>query len=289
MENFTFYYYKPSGPAAGIFLVLFGLSTLLHFYQLIRTRTWFMIPFFIGGILETIGYVGRLLSSIESPDFTKGPYVMQSALILIAPAFLAASVYMTLGRIIAMLQAERYSVIKLRWLTKIFVAGDVLSFLMQASGAGIMVKDSTDPTTGERIIIGGLFVQIIMFSLFVITAIVFEIRMARAPVNASPEASQIWRRHMIALYATSALILVRSIIRVVEYLDGYDGYLMKHEVFIYVFDALLMFLAMGVLHIVHPSQVNALLGRGDLFIEKVVMTRKSVAVPPVEMHGAMEA
>lgn len=50
MESFTFYYYKPSGPAAGIFVVLFGLSTLLHFYQLIRTRTWFMIPFFIGGI-----------------------------------------------------------------------------------------------------------------------------------------------------------------------------------------------------------------------------------------------
>ena len=59
---------------------------------------------------------------------------MQSALILIAPAFLAASIYMTLGRIITMLQAEQYSVIPLRWLTKIFVAGDVLSFLMQASG-----------------------------------------------------------------------------------------------------------------------------------------------------------
>ncbi|PLB43472.1 RTA1-domain-containing protein [Aspergillus steynii IBT 23096] len=288
MENFTFYYYKPSAPAAAIFVVLFGLSTLLHFYQLIRTRTWFMIPFFIGGILETIGYVGRLLSSIESPDFTKGPYVMQSALILIAPAFLAASIYMTLGRIIEMLQAEKYSVIKLRWLTKIFVAGDVLSFLMQASGAGIMVKDSTDPTTGERIIIGGLFVQIIMFSLFVITAIVFEIRMARGHLNASPEASRIWRGHMIALYVTSAFILVRSIIRVVEYLDGYDGYLMRHEVFIYVFDALLMFLAMCALNVVHPSHVNALLGRGDQYIEKVVMTRKSVGGPPVEMHTAMD-
>lgn len=59
---------------------------------------------------------------------------MQSALILIAPAFLAASIYMTLGRIITMLQAEQYSIIPLRWLTKIFVAGDVLSLLMQASG-----------------------------------------------------------------------------------------------------------------------------------------------------------
>lgn len=41
---------------------------------------------------------------------------------------------MTLGRIIQMLEAEQSSIIKLKWLTKIFVAGDVLSFLMQASG-----------------------------------------------------------------------------------------------------------------------------------------------------------
>lgn len=41
---------------------------------------------------------------------------------------------MTLGRIIQMIDGEKCSVIKPRWLTKIFVIGDVLSFLMQASG-----------------------------------------------------------------------------------------------------------------------------------------------------------
>ena len=71
---------------------------------------------------------------MQSPNYSTGAYAMQSALILIAPAFLAASIYMTLGRIISMLKAEPYSVIGLRWLTKIFVTGDVLSFLMQASG-----------------------------------------------------------------------------------------------------------------------------------------------------------
>ncbi|THC90177.1 hypothetical protein EYZ11_010354 [Aspergillus tanneri] len=285
---FTFYYYEPSAPAAVIFLVLFGLSTILHFHQLIQTRTWFMIPFLIGGILETIGYAGRLLSHNEFPNFTKGPYVIQSALILIAPAFFAASIYMTLGRIIAMLQAEQYSIVRLHWLTKIFVAGDVLSFLMQASGAGIMVKDSTDPNTGERIIIGGLFVQIIMFTLFVITAAVFEIRMARGPLCPSSEVSGVWRPHMVALYVTSTMILVRSIIRVVEYLDGYDGYLMRHEVFLYVFDALLMFLPMVILNGVHPSEINCLLGRGDKYIRRFIKTHKSVDRPLVEMQNPID-
>lgn len=51
--NFVFYYYTPSSAAAGIFLVLFGLSSLLHFYQLVWARTRFMIPFLIGGICKS--------------------------------------------------------------------------------------------------------------------------------------------------------------------------------------------------------------------------------------------
>ncbi|OGE50106.1 hypothetical protein PENARI_c018G03574 [Penicillium arizonense] len=285
----TFYYYTPSSPGAGIFVGLLGVSTLLHFYQLVRTRSWFMIPFLIGGILETIGYVGRLLSSIEAPDYTKGPYIMQSALILIAPAFLAASIYMTLGRIIFMLNGEKFSLIRLKWLTKIFVTGDVLSFLMQASGAGIMVKDTTNPSTGERIIIGGLLVQIIFFGFFMITALVFQSRIMSNPTGMSNELSNLWRRHLTALYITSVLILVRSIVRVVEYIQGYDGYLMKQEVFIYVFDGLLMLVAMLVLQYIHPSEINCLIGRGDRYSEKVFKTRKFVPESALEMSGAIEA
>ncbi|BCS23715.1 RTA1 domain-containing protein [Aspergillus puulaauensis] len=272
--EFTFYYYAPSGAAGGIFAALFGICTILHLYQLLRTRTWFMIPFAIGGALETVGYIGRVLSSTETPNFTKGPYVMQSALILIAPAFLAASIYMTLGRIIAMLNAERCSIIPLRFLTKIFVAGDVLSFLMQASGAGIMVKDVDSAQMGQNIIVGGLFVQIAFFAFFVITAGVFEIRMARQQVTVSPDLQSIWRRHMMALFFTSVLILIRSVIRVVEYLMGYDSYLMRQEVFIYVFDALLMFIVLITLNWIHPSEVNCALGKGERYLRRAVAVRK---------------
>lgn len=48
--NFHFYYYHPSMAAAVIFVILFGVSTGAHFWQLLRSRTWFMIPFLIGGI-----------------------------------------------------------------------------------------------------------------------------------------------------------------------------------------------------------------------------------------------
>lgn len=61
-------------------------------------------------------------------------YAIQSLLILLAPTLYAASIYMVLGRIIAFLRGEHLSYIPIEWMTKVFVAGDVLSFILQAAG-----------------------------------------------------------------------------------------------------------------------------------------------------------
>lgn len=55
-------------------------------------------------------------------------------MILLAPPLYAASIYMTLGRLIIHLDAERLSVVPVKWLTAIFVTGDVIAFVMQAAG-----------------------------------------------------------------------------------------------------------------------------------------------------------
>lgn len=59
---------------------------------------------------------------------------MQTLLLLIAPALMAASIYMILGRIILLTDGEVHAVFKRRWLTKIFVFGDVLSLFLEAAG-----------------------------------------------------------------------------------------------------------------------------------------------------------
>ena len=61
------------------------------------------------------------------------------------------------------------------------------------------------------------------------------------------------------MYATSIMILVRSIFRFVEYLQGHDGFLLQNEWTLYVFDATLMWCAMVVCAWGHPSEVYALL------------------------------
>jgi hypothetical protein len=97
---------------------------------------------------------------------------------------------------------------------------------------------------GEKIIIAGLFVQIAIFGFFVVTALLFHSRIVKNSHTGTSQGPVAWKRHLYVLYVTSALILIRSIFRVVEYLQGNNGYLISHEVFIYVMDALLMAIVM---------------------------------------------
>ncbi|KAK3659727.1 hypothetical protein LTR56_001090 [Elasticomyces elasticus] len=255
-DGFEYYHYAPSMAAAILFIVLFAISTSVHMAQMIRSRTWFMIPFVIGGVLETVGYIGRALSANETKgEWTLGPYIIQTLMTLIAPAFLAASIYMELGRIVIMINGEKVLFIRRAWLTKIFVGGDVLSFLMQASGGGMMSGDSISSiNTGQTLVVAGLFVQVVFFGLFLIAAGLFHFRILQMPTTKSYELAW-WKKHMLSLYVVSGLIFVRSTVRVVEYLQGFDGYIMTHEAFIYVFDATLMIIAVVIMNVIHPGEV----------------------------------
>jgi hypothetical protein len=134
MAAFKDYNYDPSLGAAALFTVLFFLTSVVHIYQLWSTKTWYFIPLTIGALLEGIGYCGRIISSKQSPNWTTGPFIIQSICLLVAPALFAATIYMVLGKIILAVDGESYSLIRKRLLTKIFVTCDVLSFLVLSGG-----------------------------------------------------------------------------------------------------------------------------------------------------------
>ena len=49
--------------------------------------------------------------------------------------------YMELGRIIRLCGGEAYAIVRVTWLTKIFVIGDVIAFLTQAGGIMTVFAD----------------------------------------------------------------------------------------------------------------------------------------------------
>ncbi|KAF3938871.1 hypothetical protein ABW19_dt0208683 [Dactylella cylindrospora] len=282
--------YEPSLAAAIVFLVLYTLSSALHSYQLIRTKTWFWISFAIGGWFEVIGYAARIVAVQEYPYNTKPPYIINTLFPLVAPALFAASIYMALGRILRVTNGERYSLVRPNWLTKVFVFGDVASFILLGIGGSMVVTSFDDPDRaekGESIAIAGLVVQIVFFSVFMVVSSLFNWRMLKSPTEKVLSKSDIpWQKHMNALYAASLLILIRSVFKLIEYIQGRDGYLFSKEWFAYVFDAALMFLTMVIFHFVHPSEINALL-RGGRVVKRWVRV-KSHDEPESSLREAYE-
>ncbi|PSN60018.1 RTA1-domain-containing protein [Corynespora cassiicola Philippines] len=260
--DFKYYYYDPSLAAAIIFLLLFLGTTSYHGWQMWKGRVWYYIPLVLGGLFEVIGFIGRAASSQQTPDWTLGPYIIQSLFLLLAPALFAASIYMELGRLILVIDAEKYSPIPKRWLTKIFVAGDVLSFMMQGAGGGLLAvaKTEDEVSRGENVIIGGLFVQIVFFTVFVVVSCLVHFRIHKQPTAASLSPNFPWLKHQYALYGGSVLILIRSVFRAIEYIQGNGGYLLSHEAFLYVFDSLLMFLVLVIFNIYHGGEIKKMLG-----------------------------
>jgi hypothetical protein len=81
-------------------------------------------------IVEWIGYVGRAVSSKQSPNWTLPPFLVQQLFLLLAPVFFAASIYMELARIILLANGEAHALVRPKRLTMTFVTGDILSFAL---------------------------------------------------------------------------------------------------------------------------------------------------------------
>ncbi|OQD71275.1 hypothetical protein PENPOL_c001G03260 [Penicillium polonicum] len=316
-------------------LLTFGNSTeqrpgsVLHF----RLEASWNIADWLPRKVEVIGYVGRAAANNSTDSVII--FAIQNVILLLGPTLFAASVYMTLGRIIRSVHAEQHSLVPMNWLTKISVMGDVVSFLVQGGASGLTVTGN-NVKMASNIVVAGLVIQVVMFGLFIglpdsgktlwldkletalgtddfafydgsdIIAAVTpggleasqnlgeeaknhcrELAIARIKQECCntgksaivaghsmvwPEEGQAiwlcsrrsptteafderinWMSRVRTLYAVSALILIRSIFRVVEYAAGDDGYPLTHEWMLYVFDSVLMIISMLVWGIWHPG------------------------------------
>ncbi|KLO93715.1 RTM1 protein [Fusarium fujikuroi] len=145
---------------------------------------------------------------------------------------------MGLGRYIRKLEGEQFSLLKPNWLTKVFLVGDIVSIALQAVDGGKFVKVDTadNETTVESVVTAGIMVQLVFFTLFIALATSFHFLF----LNKSLVQPYGWQKFMVVISVASALILVRSLFRMIEYVEGRDGELQSKEVYIYALDAIPM-------------------------------------------------
>ncbi|BEJ13582.1 hypothetical protein CspHIS471_0307560 [Cutaneotrichosporon sp. HIS471] len=132
----------------------------------------------------------------------------------------------------------------------------ICTFLIQAGGGGMTAIESM-ASTGEKIALIGLIIQCVSFGLFWVLLVVFAFRLRSNHSNkwASGSGLKGWKALYWALQWTCIGIMVRCVFRVVEFSQGYSGYLRTTEWCYYVLDTLPLFLAIVVWAVVWPPRI----------------------------------
>ncbi|KAF1812327.1 RTA1-domain-containing protein [Eremomyces bilateralis CBS 781.70] len=247
---------SPSFPLSIIGAIVYAIPFLIIFYQtIIQYRAWFFTCVVFGAAMEVAGYAARSYSA--KFQYEVAPFAIQSTFIVIAPVFIAAGNYLLIGRLIrAVLPPTHHRIFRVpaRLLTRIFVAFDVLSCLIQASGSGIASSNDWEGSTvetGTNVLIGGLSLQVATFTVYMCIFSRFHWLANRMEVEDTPAG---WRKVILAVYVSSSLILVRSVYRVIEFAQGIHGYAFTHEWIFWVFEAIPMLIAISIFCLYHPSR-----------------------------------
>ncbi|KAL4909519.1 RTA-like protein [Aspergillus multicolor] len=178
-------------------------------------------------------------------------------LLLCAPPLLSASIYMTLSRLIRALNAEEHAPIRPKRLTVLFVLNDIICLLTQLIGAGLQVTgEEKIISIGNKAVLAGLVFTLFVFGWFIWIVVTFHRRLSAAPtaVSLAEEVSG-WRTYMWVLYVVCGCMIVRNLVRTIEFGSPHGADVRSREVYIYLFDAALMALVMWLWVVWHPGRL----------------------------------
>ncbi|KAI4200904.1 MAG: hypothetical protein LQ350_003590 [Teloschistes chrysophthalmus] len=216
-----------------------------------------------GCILEVLGYIGRIMSYHD--PFNENGFLMQICCSTIAPAFLAAGIYLTLSRIVETFGPENSRIKPLSY-PRIFIPCDILSLVLQALGGGMASAAShsnKSPDTGDHIMVTGLAFQVFTLLVFMILCTDFAVRTfkrmnrmgeaALDPTHKTLRGSMKFRLFLVALALSTICIFIRSVFRVVELGEGWNGALIKNQTLFIVLEGVMVIIAVLVLNLFHPG------------------------------------
>jgi hypothetical protein len=253
----TIYGYYPSLSANSFFTVFFFVAMIIQIVQGIRYKTWtFMLAMVLGCFAEGIGmptlplqnpnalttqtgYVGRVI--LHYNPFSSTGFEMQICCLTMAPAFLAAGIYLLLKHLVLTF-SPTYSRLTPHLYPWTFVSADILALVFQGAGGGIAATSSANHNqkmldVGTDLMITGIVGQVI--TLLFVFAIVgdYSVRAYSGHKQGGhfdPETEKLRKslkfRIFLSGVAISLLaIFARCVYRIAEMAGGWADPIMQDE------------------------------------------------------------
>ena len=171
-----------------------------------------------------------------------------------APTFFSAGIYLLLGYIIRVF-GRKSSYFRSDCYFWFFCACDLVSLAVQAVGGGLAsaaLSAHRDMGDGTHIMIAGIAFQMASTLAFAVCMVDCVFRTIYPRHGAIPKGVSFL---FAAMVISVVCIIIRSIYRLVELSQGWTGYLITHEKYFIILDAVMMVIAVGILGIFHPSLV----------------------------------
>lgn len=251
------YGYTPHLSLCLIALVTFFLAGLAHIFLLIRHRTWSFSPLAVGCVMEVLGYVFRTLASQKDP-YAVSYFVAQYFLIVVAPVFISASIYVCLSQLLA--YAQSVGAYTRTWLSRkmilaLFISIDAITTILQVTGAGLVghaESSGGNPSIGNNILTAGLAVQTLAFTCFLTLLVAFRISIGK---DKKADSAIIKRKDMfiLAVFVASLAIYLRTIFRLAESAQGFFNSINTDETLFGVLEFAPVAVAVVVLAVWHPG------------------------------------
>lgn len=254
--------YRPSLALNGLLIGVFGTSLIAHLIQGISWRTWgFFIAMTLGCVFEVVGYLGRIMAHSDLTG--ENPFLIQICCLTFAPAFFAAGIYLCLKRIVIVFGAD-ISRIPPKWYTYLFIGCDFFSLVLQGTGGGMASTAShahKSAQPGTNVMLAGLGFQVFTLVVFIALCSEYAFRVSQRiksggqldPVHAKLRQSKRFRAFLCALALSTICILIRSIFRVIEMAQGWDGELAGDQTLFFVLEGVMVVVAVVVLNVFHPG------------------------------------
>ncbi|KAF3763061.1 hypothetical protein M406DRAFT_346983 [Cryphonectria parasitica EP155] len=257
----SLWFYAPNKGAPVFFAVAFCASTVWQLWQTYHNKCWRMTGVLVfAGTLFTAGFITREIAAFDYGNLVK--LIVSVCLVYAAPPLFELANYQILGRIL-------YYVPHLspihpgRVLTTFAFISSVVEAL-NGNGASYSTNQSLPKSKqdiGKALLKAALLIQIVVVVLFLALTVTFHRRVHAAKIR-SPKLTGVLR----TLYASSALIAVRTIYRIVEYFSLAElhfgpglnpdafGPEVRYEWFFYVFEATLMLCNASLWNVRHPRK-----------------------------------
>ncbi|KAF6843267.1 rta1 domain-containing protein [Colletotrichum musicola] len=251
---YSLYIYAPNKWAPIVFVALYGISAVFHIWQCYRYKAFRLVGLHpICAVLFTAGYSLREYGTYNYiySKTDKAPlmvFVFSQVFIYVCPPLLELANYHVLGRILY--YVPHCAPIPPGRVMAIF--GGLMGVVETLNGLGVALYANPSSTPekqsiGGHLTVAAIAIQVVLVVVFLCLAALFHKRCSRSGIRSGPVTTM-----LLTLYASTALIFVRCVYRLVEHASGGRAEIddleamrrmspiLRFEVYFYVFEATLM-------------------------------------------------